>query len=55
MRIIYSPAKFADFQSFCITHGKLMLSEKRYQFAVRNTIDNPEDMPSGLSMVIQND
>jgi hypothetical protein len=28
--------KFAVFQSFCITHGKLIpLSEKRYQFPVR--------------------
>jgi hypothetical protein len=24
MRIIYSPAKFAVFHSFCITHGKLI-------------------------------
>jgi hypothetical protein len=39
MRIIYySSAKFAVFQSFCITHGKLIpLSEKRYQFPARNT------------------
>jgi hypothetical protein len=37
MRIIYSPAKFAVFQSFCITREKLIpLSEKRYQFPARN-------------------
>jgi hypothetical protein len=34
----YSTTKFAVFQSFGITHGKLIpLSDKRYQFPVRNT------------------
>ena len=31
-------AKLAVFQSFCITHGKLIpLSERRYQFPAHNT------------------